>query len=263
MRIAFASARSAPGVTTAMLAFASTWPGPVLLVEASEDGGALAARFGLRLEPGMTTLAAATRHDADASVLAAHTQALPGTDGRISALVGPSTPEAAQLLLRNSGERLARLLAAVDGTVFVDAGRLSVAPAAAPLLAGADRQVLVVRPRVEELQTLAHRLPVLRDQGIDPQVLLVGSEPYGVDEVAATLDVAVLGALADDRTAADALAGVTGGRRLARSLLLRSAASLVDRLLAPSPPRPTGPTSSSTPAAWTSSPVGTGQGGDR
>lgn len=263
MRIAFASARSAPGVTTAMLAFASAWPGEVLLAEASEDGGALAARFGLRLEPGMTTLVAAIRHDADAAVLAAHTQPLPDTEERLTALVGPSTPEAAHLLLRNSGERLAGLLRTLDQTVFIDAGRLPVSPAAAPLLVDVDRTVLVARPRVEELQTLAHRLPALRDIGIDPEVLLVGSKPYGVDDVAGVLDVPVIGALADDRPAADALAGVGSGRRLGRSLLLRSAASLVDRLMASVPATPARTPESGEPVTWTSSAVWSGAGGDR
>ena len=39
MRVVLACARSSPGVTTAMLACASVWPGRVLLVEAAEVVG--------------------------------------------------------------------------------------------------------------------------------------------------------------------------------------------------------------------------------
>lgn len=255
MRVVFASTRSSPGVTTAALAFASVWPTRVLLVEASDDGGAMAARFGLRLEPGLTTLAAAVRHDAAVDVLNRHVQPLPDTGGRLSVLVGPPTPESAQLALRSAGERLDKLLGEVaEGAVFVDAGRLSAAPAAAPLIAGADRVVLVARPRVEELQTLAHRLTSLRDAGMAPELLLVGRKPYSAGEIESTLGVAVLGVLADDRGAADAMAGVGTPGRLGRSALLRSAASLVDRLTIPAKAVPTvesvSPTTG-TPAAWT------------
>ncbi len=252
MRVVLAAARSAPGVTTAAVALASVWPGRVLLVEASEDGGVLAARFGLRLEPGATTLAAAVRHDPDPSRLWSHTQPLPGTDGRVSALVGPAAAEAAHPLWRTAGDRLATLLAAADDvTVLVDAGRLPASPAAAPLIAHAVRFVLVARPRVEDLQALAARLPVLCELGPEPQLLLVGRQPYGPDEVASTLGCRVVGVLAEDRAAAEALAGVASGRRLARSLLLRSATSLVEPLTngevdGPAPREPVTP-------SWTAS----------
>jgi hypothetical protein len=233
VKVAFAAARSSPGVTTAMLACASVWPGRVLLVEASEDGGALAARFGLPVEPGLTTLAAASRHasNGDAAVgrLAEHVQPLPGTD-RIGALVGPPSLEPAQALLRTVASRLTGLLVDVQADVLIDAGRLPAAPLALPLLDGADRLVLVVRPRLEELTALAHRLPHLTGFGPPLEVLLIGERPYGPREVAATLKIPVLGVLAEDPDAAEALAATGPDRGLARSALLRSATRIVDEL---------------------------------
>ena len=240
MKIAFATARSSPGVTTAVLACASVWPGRVLLVEASEDGGALAARFGLPVEPGLTTLAAASRHatngDGSTGMLAEHLQALPGTD-RIVALVGPASLEPAQALLRTAAGRLAGLLDQADRDVLIDLGRLPAAPLAGPLLASADRLLLVVRPRVEELTALAHRLAHLSGLGPAPEVLLVGERPYGPSEVADTLGVTVAGVLADDADAADALGAVGASRRLARSPLLRTAGGIVDGLALSGPAR--------------------------
>ena len=113
--------------------------------------------------------------------------------------------------------------------MLVDAGRLPATPLAAPLLEGADRLLLVVRPRVEELTALAHRLPHLTGLGPPPQLLLVGDRPYGPTEVTDTLGVPVLGVLAHDADAADALAAASS-RRLGRSPLLRSAAGVVDQL---------------------------------
>jgi Mrp family chromosome partitioning ATPase len=242
VRVAFAAARSSPGVTTAMLACASVWPGRVLLVEASEDGGALAARFGLRVEPGLMTLAAACRHTSNgerpSGLLAEHVQPLPGTD-RIDALVGPASLEPAQVLLRTSAGRLAGMLDDVEADVLIDAGRLPAAPLAGPLLEVADRLVLVVRPRLEELTALAHRLPLLAGVGPPLLVLLVGERPYGPREVADTLGIPVLGALADDSDAAEALTATGPTRGLARSALLRSATGLVDELTADRPaPQP-------------------------
>jgi hypothetical protein len=233
VRVAFAAARSSPGVTTAMLACASVWPGRVLLVEASEEGGALAARFGLPVEPGLTTLAAASRHTSNgerpAGLLGEHVQPLPGTE-RIDALVGPTSLEPAQALLRTVAGRLAGMLDDVEADVLIDAGRLPAAPLAGPLLEGADRLVLVVRPRLEELTALAHRLPHLTGFGPPLEVLLVGESPYGPREVAATLKIPVLGVLAHDPDAAEALAATGPLRGLARSALLRSASGIVDAL---------------------------------
>jgi hypothetical protein len=230
VRVAFASARSSPGVTTAAVACASVWPGPVLLVEAGEDGGSLAARFGLTLEPGMTSLAAASRHDPTAVEVADHVQPVPGTDSRVGLLLGPPATEPTQALLRSAGARLAGLLEGVDRPVLIDAGRLSAAPAAAALLAGVDRLLLVARPRLDELQSLAHRLPMLTGLAPKVELLLVGDRPYPPREVADTLAVNVAGVLADDPHAAEALAGLRTRRGLARSRLLRTASGVVDTL---------------------------------
>ena len=239
MRVVFASARSSPGVTTAMLACASVWPDKLLLVEAAEDGGALAARFALPVEPGLTTLAAASRHaangDGTSTELDGHVQPLPGS-GRIGVLVGPASLEPAQALLRTAGGRLADLLEAVAEDVLIDVGRLPPSPLAGPLFERADRLLLVVRPRVEELTALAHRLPHLTGLGPPPELLLVGDRPYGPDEIADTLQIPVSGVLAHDPDTADALAAVGPSRRLARSPLLRSATGIVEVLTADRPP---------------------------
>lgn len=238
--LAFATARSSPGVTTAMLACASVLPGQVLLVEAADDGGVLAARFGLADQPGLTTLAAAIRHaeTSDVDTLWSHTQPLPGTDGRIAALISPSAPEPAQMLLRTVAPRLSRLLASAEATVLVDCGRLAVHPTAAPLIVGCERLLLVARPRIEELLALANRSAELVGMGPSVGLLLVGEQPYDAREVAGALGLPVLGVLAHDPQAADTLAAVAPSRRLDRCDLLRSAVPIVQELTGKRPPAP-------------------------
>ena len=232
MRLAFGSARSAPGVTTAVLACASVWRGRVLVVEAAEDGGVAAARFGLAVEPGLTTLAAALRTSSDPTLLWDHVQPLPGTDGRVQVLVAPSSAEPAHAAWRAAADRVGELLATQpdEVTVLIDVGRLPVQPVTGAVVSCADRLLLVVRPRLEDLHTALARLPVLRALGPPVELLLVGERPYGPDEVASTLRCPVAGVVADDRRAADALAGLSSARRLDRSPLVRSAAVVVDRL---------------------------------
>lgn len=236
--LAFATARSSPGVTTAVLACASVWPGQVLLVEAADDGGVLAARFGLADQPGLATLAAAIRHaeTPDADTLWAHTQPLPGTDGRIAALIAPSAPEPAQLLLRTVAPRLSRLLATAEATVLVDCGRLAIQPTAAPLIGGCEWLVLIARPRIEELLALANRSAELAGMGTSVGLILVGEQPYDAREVAGALGLRVFGVLAHDPHAADTLAAVAPSRRLDRCDLLRSAVPIVEEFTGERPP---------------------------
>lgn len=236
--VAFVAARSAPGVTTAVLACASVIEGRVVIVEASEDGGSLGPRFGLPLEPGVGTLAAAARHGMKPGMVAEHCQPLPGTDGRIRVLLGPASCETAGPLLAAVASPLSGALTALADpeAVLIDAGRVAARPRIAPLLAAADELLVVVRPRLDELQCLHQRLPALEQLGPPPRLVLVGERPYPPAEVEATLGRPVAAVLADDPAAADMLAGVGVHRRLERSTLLCSARRLAAVLPGPEPP---------------------------
>ncbi len=230
MKVAFASLRSAPGVTTALVAISASWGRPLLLVEASDGGGSLAPRLGLTNEPGMTTVLAAGRNGT-AGKLGEHAQAFSGSDSDVHVLVGPPSAEAAEQLIRMSSAAIGQLVAdQAAHDVFVDLGRLSPSLPWQPIAAACDRLIVAMRPRVEELQAALHRLPLLRAAGLDPEVVLVGERPYGAKEVSETIGVDVLGVIADDRKSADALAGIGTRRRLERSPLIVSASALAERL---------------------------------
>lgn len=186
--VAVGSLKGSPGATTAMLALAAVWPvsTPLLLVEADPDGGALAARFGLSTDPGRASAAPGLRRDAADVVLDRHTQTLPGGT---PILVGPTSPEQARASLAGCAARLGGALAAsATRDAIVDCGRLSVGTPAAPLLAAADTLLVVVRPRLDELAPLTHRLPALAKGGARVGLLLIGEVPYRQDDVGGSRD---------------------------------------------------------------------------
>lgn len=147
---------------------------------------------------------------------------------------GLASADRAVSLWRSAGQRLAETLAAFEGTVLLDAGRLSPGSPLLPVLRHAACTVIVARPTPEHLYPLAHRFGALRDASTGVAVVLVGDTPYGSAEVSSQLGVDVLGVLAHDDRAARALAGeaTDSGRGLRRSALARSARELAEALVA-------------------------------
>ncbi len=198
--VAVAAAKAAPGVTTSALAMAGVWPADrqVLLVEADQGGGDLAARFGLAAQPGLVSLAAAARRQVDTALVGEHAQTLPGGLG---VLVGPPGAEQATAAL---GMLAAVVLAGLDGLdgvdIIADLGRLDPASPALGLAQAA--------------------------------VVLVGTGPYPAEEIAAALGIEVVGALPADPRAALLLGGsAASASALRRTPLIRAARSLTEAIL--------------------------------
>lgn len=215
--VTFTSIKGAPGVTTTALLVASRIDGAVV-VEADQDGSALAVRYGLGHEPGLTTFAAATSRDP--GMWRDHAQ----DAGGVPVLVGPDAAGTAQSLWKMAGDTIAARLAAADGVAVIDVGRFG---APAPMLRAADLLVVVVNPVADQLVALSHRLDTLRTAiAGDVVVLAVGSGPYNGTDIAADLGVEVIGHLPDDPAAADTLRDGGGRARFGRSRLARAAGEL-------------------------------------
>lgn len=221
--------RSSPGTTTTLLAVGGCLRDRVV-VEGDPDGAVLNVRFGLDREPNLASLAAGARTGASTASLLEHTQLLPGG---VPVVPGLASADRAIALWRSAGPRLAETLAAFDGTVLLDAGRLAPASPLLPILRHAACTVIVARPTPEHLYPLAHRLGALREVSTDVVVVLVGDKPYGAAEVSSQLGVDVLGVIAHDDRAARALAGeaTDSGRGLRRSALARSARQVAEVLV--------------------------------
>ena len=241
--VALMSHRGAPGVTTAALAIAAAWPVQAgrrkVLIEADPAGGVMALRYGIGVEPGLVTLAAAMRAEPSADTLWAHTQQLPGG---LDVVVAPDSPGATDAALNHAGRRLIRWLAELDDVdVIIDLGRAT-ADSATPFLTGATAVLVVARPDAEQLVPTAHRIGSL-NRG-DVAWLLIGDRPYTADDVTKAYGFPVAGVIADDRRGVAAMETGAGGSSLKRSLLARSAGHVATSLasaLSPSLVPPTEP----------------------
>lgn len=220
------SAHGSPGVTTATMLLASTWPMPHsrLVVEADVFGGVVAARFGLADTPGLMSLAAETRGSVDFEHVGRHVQEL--ADG-LRVLVAPPSADQAKAVVCDLAGPLSAWAGSDDVSVFVDCGRLTAHPPQQALLAAADLVLAVCRPTVDQLRPVTALTRSVEAGGVPVRLVLVGDRPYGPGEVESSLGLDVAGVLAWDPDAADAFNGVRGRvRRWDRSPLLRSARSL-------------------------------------
>jgi MinD-like ATPase involved in chromosome partitioning or flagellar assembly len=222
--VVLASTRGSPGVTTTAVALALAWPAdgarPVV-VEADPDGGSAADRAGLAQDPGLATLATASRRGPGATTIADHCQELPAG---VRVLVGPPSPEEMGVALGDA-ERLLHVLAGGPDDVVIDAGRLRPDAPTGPLVRAADTLLLVARPVLDELRATRHRVEALRGDGLEAGLVLIGDRPYPPAEVADALGAAVVGVLVDDRRAARAVWSAVPVRAR-RNPLVRAAGSV-------------------------------------
>jgi hypothetical protein len=205
------------------------WPsgGRALVAELDPDGGVLGLRDQIPADPGLTTLAAAGRRGLTPDVVLQHCRRL--ADGT-PLLLGAATPEGAVHAISILGARLAAAcdsIAAVD--VLADCGRIWSKSPALEVVHAARYVVVVVTPTIEGV---AHVQARLQGLGLPPgraAAVTIGQRPYRPDDVGRALDLPVIGALADDRKGADALAA---GRPMLNGPLLRSASVLARQLVA-------------------------------
>ncbi len=232
--LAIASLKGSPGVTTAAVALAATWPEgrTAVVAEADPAGGDLAARFGLTEEPGLMSWAAASRRAPATQELLRHTQEILGGIRVLVAPAGAGQAVGALRLLGSKGplgfERLP------DADVLVDCGRLELTESPHPMLGEADLVILLAHPALADLAHLAARIDSVRPGIRDLALVLAGPGPYPAKEVADTLGVPVLGHVPADPHGAAVCSGAESltARAGARSPLLRAARSLAEGLAA-------------------------------
>ena len=241
-----ASAKGSPGVTTASVVLSGAWPVEPVLADLDPAGGDVALRYrdeaGVPLDPdkGLLSLGAAVRRGSSEVQLSDHVQRV---SGGLEVLAGVSSPSQVQGL-GPAWLHLARAMKIVpERDVIADCGRLMPGSATVPVLQHADAVLMVARPTVEGLSHLRERLHSFSEtlqfgtyEAVPVGVALVTSyrDSRVVGDVQAILDrarlpVTVLGILAEDEKAAEAIR-IGDGRRARKSLLLRSGADVADRL---------------------------------
>ncbi|GAB3726799.1 hypothetical protein [Nocardiopsis nanhaiensis] len=237
MMVTFCSLSGAPGVTTAALALASTWPADaaVRVVEADASGGDIAAWWHLPVWPGLTDLAAANRpgQDHDHPGEARFLQVLPGG---VRVCLAPASAErtaSALDLITQHPKALTRWA----GVTLVDLGR--VAPEAEVMALAEEAQCHVVFTS-GDLAHLKRLKDTLTDSvGRDSRLGVVVVGPgRSAQEVQQAVGVPVWGHLPWDPTSAAVLAGRRpAGRRLHRRPLIKAAQALGRTLADSAPPR--------------------------
>jgi hypothetical protein len=226
MLVAVGSLKASPGATTFALALAACWPAGTerVLVECDPSGGDLAARYQLPPAPGLISLAAAGRHTPDPDVIGQHVQRLPGGLGVVLAPPHAGQARAAvEMLAGTDGGVLAATRGLPGMVVLADCGRLEAGSPLRPVLAAADRLLLLVRPRGDELAHLAGQLDELT--GWTPRVgLLLAGTGYPLGEISAELGAPILASIPHDPHGA---AGRSSPRRHPARLTLGRAATHV------------------------------------
>lgn len=238
MLLSIASAKGSPGATTAAHVLAAVWPRDVRLAELDPAGSDLMYRLRTQTgQPidsarGLVSLAAAVRRESSAA-LGDH---LTVVEGGLEVLIGLGRPDQAAAIGAGWAAVAQSLRRPVD--VIADVGRLTPgAPSLAVALAS-DRLLVVARPGVDQYGHLRERLRWIAEETAhraerpDLGVLLIApwKERHEAEALnrllhSGGLDVPVVGVLAHDDAAADALSG-RRPRPLDRTLLVRSAREL-------------------------------------
>ncbi|MEU6858534.1 hypothetical protein AB0B28_06650 [Glycomyces sp. NPDC046736] len=204
--IAVGSLKGRPGVTTAALALAVSWPTEPLpiVVECDPSGGDIAARWRLRSRPGLTDVAAAAAEfgSGDPATVEEGVQTVTacGTELRVvCAVPGGAGVRSALPLIAAPG---AKVLDRPGMWTIADLGRLDWGSAAWPIAAAADAMLLVVEGSLAGVAHLRSRAGDLRQAEALGARFTVAVAPgeYAADEVAdlllaADVTVRVLGIL--------------------------------------------------------------------
>jgi MinD-like ATPase involved in chromosome partitioning or flagellar assembly len=224
--VALTSVKGAPGVTSLALLLAATYSGRnVVLVEADEAGSALAARFRLDPDAGISTL---YRRPFDNAALtdAARTVVVGGALAPVSAVTGVSS-EGRRERLAGFWAEFADFAGRDDDCVYVvDCGRIAADSPLRNLLAAANVTIVVTKPDVEDVyhaEMFAQRMSGVANL----HAIAMGSGAYRVSDVAQALSVPVLAGLPDDRKAAAVLCGIqTADGKFAKLPLVKAMSNL-------------------------------------
>lgn len=229
---AVVSVAGAPGVTSLVCAaaLAGGEDHPLLVVEATTSGAAIAARWRLDVRDTVTTTARLAMDVAAAADLweASHHPWL------AASRVIPAHPSAVVMRQAQVGRWLAERLPSAQPPVLVDAGRVEGSLEQFELLAAADAVWVLVDPIIEQVVAARAAADWLNRTG---RVQLLVREPAGdaardsAGSVAATLGWPVVTTVPDDRASARALCGLSPARRnLTRAPLIRTGKALAERL---------------------------------
>jgi hypothetical protein len=235
--VVVASIKGAPGVTTTATALAESWPSGrrVLLVEVDPFGGDLAAWFGVAPSAGLWSLMAAGRRGIDPHTVWEHATTSPTG---LPVLYGLATADQA-VANEAAWPAVAGALAAIEGDVIIDAGRLlpHFAGGIGPLLSVADVLLVLCPPTLAGIVHLKAAQPSLIATSSSRRTLVLPTAQKGFssEEIAATLKIKVAPPIPHDLRGAAALGASIIGSARSKSPLAKWARHTSAELVASSP----------------------------
>lgn len=225
MLLGIASAKGAPGVTSAAVALTAASGG--LMVELDPSGGSVDCWLRATGEPGLIRAASALRRQADLDALVHFaTEVVPG----VRVIRAPTSGVLAESTIVAMRDRLVPTLAEFDGTVVVDCGRWARSQPTARRLAVCDAVALICSPTIEGVEATRWQVDQLRSLVERVVLVPVGDRPYGPDELAAATGAEIAGVLAWDRRGLARLLERGSGGGWQRTPLARSARNLLREL---------------------------------
>ncbi len=241
--IVLTSANGSPGVSTASLGLALTWPRPVVLVDADPTGARAvpAGYFGgaqLPSDHTIVDLAVSHRQGTLAEDLPRMVTQVP--QSRVSFLPGPLNHFQAGAL-ENLWEPLSGVFKSLERNgqdVIVDAGRLGLQGSAMKLIAQADLALLTLRSTLPALVGASSWAGTLREEfarvGAPESLggLVIGAgHPYGDREVSKVIQMPIVASLAWDSPSAEVYSlGATQPRKFETSGLNKSLRAAVQSI---------------------------------
>lgn len=231
--IAVGSAKASPGATSLSVGLGLSWAPTTgrkaVLIEADGDGGVLAARYGLALNPSLVELSGAARHELTIDRLQSNCQLLAG---QLPCLVAPGCGETTSRVLAAMAGRLGEDLGRVDEIdVVADIGRIRANSPAVEFIKRCDLLILVVRPEFAQLVPFVHQARRMTASRIPTTLVCIGSRPYPPTEMAKASGLDLLGVMAHDARVDRILrGGIPSNQRHRRLLLWRTLGELVHRI---------------------------------
>jgi len=228
---ALVSAGGSPGVTTAAIALALTWPTTAIVAECDPSGGDILAGLlagHMPVARGLMEHAIEVGRDSDAAAVGLGAQLVPLDAARSRMLLPGLTDPRQAAGLAPAWAAVTATLTAQQADVLADCGRLD-AGAGQPtaVLTAARTVALVLRPTLRQVWSARSRVEILTQLlgGRDRLVLLLtGSGTHSARDVAQALELPVAAMLPHDIRAAALLSDGTGPRgRIRTSPLLRAA----------------------------------------
>jgi hypothetical protein len=229
--LALVSGGGSPGVTTAAIALALTWPAEAILAECDPGGGDILAGLlagHLPAGRGLMEHAIEAGRDSHSAAIGLGSQLVPLDAARRRQLLPGLTDPRQAAGLAQAWPAVAASLTAQRTDIIADCGRLdSGAGQPAAVIEAAHTVALVLRPTLRQVWSARSRVEILTQllDGTERLVLLLtGSGTHAAREVAQSLQVPVAAVLPHDSRGAALLSDGLGARRRLRTApLMRSA----------------------------------------